>query len=426
MKVEAKVVSLGKILRQRLAIPPYQRSYRWQQHHVSQLFDDLVRHRTKQAYRLGTVVLHRNGGCDIVDGQQRLVTLTMLCSALDPYGRQHFSLLEHRFVSSSCIRALQRNSALIRHRVQHLSAPDRRALLDFLLKRCEVVCITLVDLGESFQFFDSQNARGKDLFPHDLLKAFHLSQMSGETQKARIACVEQWEEIARQDNGGKTLHGLQAILGDVLYPLRQWCMGESGICFDRTAIRVFKGVNLDSAPHPFVEPLRELDRALDNFPFQVNQPIINGRRFFEYVERYLTLYRRLFVDQHPCLASVLNVLESYEGRGRTGDHYVRNLFCASVLFYYDKFGEHELEKAIELCFAWSYRLRLNLQRVALESIDNAGLAHNGLIRAIRNAIDPSDVLSYMIEPMAPSDVRADTDKIEGLINAFEAMGYLHA
>ena len=159
MEVKAKVVLLEKMLGQQLTIPPYQRPYRWQQHHVKQLFDDLVRHRHKPAYRLGTVVLHRHGGHNIVDGQQRLVTLTMLCKALEPDGERRFSLLDHRFVSTVSIRALQRNSALIRHRVQQLSTPDRRALLEFLLKRCEVVCITLGDLGEAFQFFDSHNAR---------------------------------------------------------------------------------------------------------------------------------------------------------------------------------------------------------------------------------------------------------------------------
>ena len=426
MEVKAKVVSLEKVLGQQLTIPPYQRPYRWQQLHVGQLFDDLVRHRHKPAYRLGTVVLHRHETRDVVDGQQRLLTLTILCKALDPNGAQRLSLLEHRFVSPVSIRALQSNSALIRYRVQQLSHPDREALLDFLIKRCELVCITLGDLGEAFQFFDAQNARGKDLFPHDLLKAFHLRQMQSDTEQARITRVEQWEEEARQDQDGKSRHGLHVILGDVLYPLRQWCMGESGIGFDRVAIRAFKGVSLDMAQYPFVEPLRELDRTLDDYPFQVNQPMINGRRFFEYVERYLALYRRLFVEPHPRLAAVLDVLNSYPGRNRAGDHYVRNLFSAAVLFYHDKFGDHELEKAIKLCFAWSYRLRLTLQRVALESVDNAGLAHNGLIRAIRNAIDPDDVLSYMVEPMAPTDVRADPDKIEGLIKAFKEMGYLRA
>jgi hypothetical protein len=426
MEVEAGVLSLKKMLGQRLNIPPYQRPYRWHLNQVSQLFDDLVRHRHKSAYRLGTIVVHRHRERDIVDGQQRLVTLTMLCRALDPNSAHNFSLLDHRFESTVSIRAMQQNAALIRHRVQPMCASDRRELLDFLLKRCEVVCITLSDLGEAFQFFDAQNARGKDLFPHDLLKAFHLRQMQGDTVKARIACVEQWEEEARQDQDGKNPHGLQAILRDILYPLRQWSKGESGIGFDRKTIKVFKGVNLDTSTLPFVEPLRQVDNSSEKYPFQVHQPMINGRRFFEYVESYLSLYRKLFVERHPHLAPMVNVLDSYPGRVRSGDKYVRNLFAAAVLLYYDKFGEHEIEKAAKLCFMWSYRIRLTLQRVALESVDNAGLGQDGLIRTIRNAIAPDDVLSYVLEPIAAADVRTDPEKLGGITTIFKELGHLHA
>ena len=44
---------------------------------------------------------------------------------------------------------------------------------DYLLNRCEMVCIELNDLDVGFQFFDSQNARGKPLESYDLLKAYH-------------------------------------------------------------------------------------------------------------------------------------------------------------------------------------------------------------------------------------------------------------
>ena len=40
-----------------------------------------------------------------------------------------------------------------------------------------MVEVVLQDISEAFQFFDSQNARGKDLEPHDLLKAYHLGAL---------------------------------------------------------------------------------------------------------------------------------------------------------------------------------------------------------------------------------------------------------
>ena len=62
---------------QHLAIPDYQRPYKWTTQHVNQLLGDVANHRNKSAYRLGTVVFHEEKGennegkKNIVDGQQR-------------------------------------------------------------------------------------------------------------------------------------------------------------------------------------------------------------------------------------------------------------------------------------------------------------------------------------------------------------------
>ena len=50
----------------------------------------------------------------------------------------------------------------------------RKAIRDIL----EVVVLTVTELTEAFQLFDSQNTRGKALYPHDLLKAYHLREIS--------------------------------------------------------------------------------------------------------------------------------------------------------------------------------------------------------------------------------------------------------
>jgi hypothetical protein len=39
------------------------------------------------------------------------------------------------------------------------------------------VIINVDKVEEAFQLFDSQNTRGKELDPHDLLKAYHLREM---------------------------------------------------------------------------------------------------------------------------------------------------------------------------------------------------------------------------------------------------------
>ena len=73
---------------QHLAIPDYQRPYKWTTQHVNQLLGDVANHRNKSAYRLGTVVFHEEKGennegkKNIVDGQQRTITLMLIAHAL--------------------------------------------------------------------------------------------------------------------------------------------------------------------------------------------------------------------------------------------------------------------------------------------------------------------------------------------------------
>ena len=55
---------------------------------------------------------------------------------------------------------------------------DMKRLRDFIEKRCELIIVITDDISTAFQFFDSQNARGKALYPHDLLKAYHLREMA--------------------------------------------------------------------------------------------------------------------------------------------------------------------------------------------------------------------------------------------------------
>lgn len=421
MIVTAKISSITAILERQLAIPPYQRPYRWTAAHVNQLFDDLLVHRNKPAYRLGTVVLHKHNVDDIVDGQQRLLTLTLLIHLLNPAPARQAPLLSHRFESTVSLGNLKKNAALLRGRVAQLSDADRGALLAFVEERCEIVCITLDDLGEAFQFFDSHNSRGKGLFPHDLLKAFHLRQMDGEPSEVKVNVVTRWENEVRHEVQVSAPHGLRSILGEILFPLRRWSMGEASGRFTRAHLRTFKGVDLKHCPYPSAAAMRVLDGLTGDYPFQVDQTMINGRRFFEYIQHYLGIYRKLFVDGHPMLAPLLKTINSYEGRTRTGDGYVRNLFCAAVLLYYDKFKEEGLEQAGQLCFIWSYQLRLTQLRVSRESVDNAGKAGDGLMRAIRNAVHPHEVLTYIVPPLASGDVVAT--KVGGLRNSFQSLRY---
>ncbi len=406
-----------QLLAQQLTIPEYQRPYKWQPKHVNQLIDDIFNHRTKPCYRLGTVVLHQDKESvnenkkqtlNIVDGQQRLLTLTLLCTILDGAEKAIAStLLEHKFESSVSIKNLKHNAQIISERVTSLNTTEKQNLLNFVLNKCELIQVTLDDLSEAFQFFDSQNARGKALAPHDLLKAYHLREMmDATTQTERLHHVSLWEQGVNPDDDSANLH---TIMGEFLFRMRRWIDGDYGITFSRHNIDVFKGINLDNTQYAYVDAMLALDYAVETFnadparkwdkktksyPFQVEQVMINGKRFFEYIQHYMAIHTSLFVGKEAKLASFISNYTRYNGSHRKGDSYVRNLFLCTVMYYYDKFGDVELKKAAQICYRWAYSLRLELQRIGMESVDNHAKSRSGLFRAIRKAVHPQQVLNF--------------------------------
>lgn len=300
------------------------------------------------------------------------------------------------------------------------------------MHKCQLVYVILNNLSEAFQFFDSQNARGKELEPYDLLKAFHLREMAKNSEQDRINCVSAWENEVSPDD--KTIN-LHTIMSNILFRIRRWAVGQSGTNFNRHNIDVFKGVNLQGKLYRFTESLRALDYMVDQYnedsirhwdqqkmpyPFLVDQTILNGKRFFEYIQHYIHIYQILFIDKKSELKDILQTINNYEGRNRTGDHYIRNLFYCTIIYYYDKFGDVELKKAGEICFIWSYRIRLEQNRVVIESIDNEARHDLGLFHTIKQALHPHDVLSYKIKPM-PDKINGT--KVDELITMFNKLGY---
>src|SRR5947209_106248 len=67
-------------------IPAYQRDYAWEYENISDLFEDIAESiETQSTHYFGTFILSGaklDGRYNVVDGQQRLTTITMLANAL--------------------------------------------------------------------------------------------------------------------------------------------------------------------------------------------------------------------------------------------------------------------------------------------------------------------------------------------------------
>ena len=277
-----------------LTIPLYQRPYKWTGRNIHQLFQDIQSHREQSAYRLGTLVFH----CDekesrilnIVDGQQRTLTLMLTIYALiedrlSKLERQDLSdqlndlvepltkfMEKQTFESEISQHNLYDNFQEIKRLVSRIDFTEQH--IDFLLNRCEVVSFTLNDISEAFQFFDSQNSRGRDLEPHDLLKAYHLREFSDHEQVLKASTVAGWEDLES--------HELTTLFAEYLYRIRRWSSGYSARYFGKNEIGVFKGINIDQiAQFPYVEfLLKENKNVFENLYLMLNNRVNNVEAIF--------------------------------------------------------------------------------------------------------------------------------------------------
>ena len=82
--VSAEIKSIADVMNLNLQIPNYQRPYCWEMENVRQMLTDIQysKESGRQKYRIGSVILHQDGDTyNIVDGQQRLTTLSLLRKA---------------------------------------------------------------------------------------------------------------------------------------------------------------------------------------------------------------------------------------------------------------------------------------------------------------------------------------------------------
>ena len=383
MTIQFTSKKVGELLKEgELRIPSYQRPYKWNRRHIRNLFYDLRDAMGKKEYQIGSVILHENDGYDIVDGQQRLISISLFLHLLDDlenYKGAKQLLSSAVFGELSCYHASE-NYNEWKNLTQLVGENEAQDICNFLLENCAVSVITMPQerLSEAFQLFDSQNNRGKSLEPHDLLKAYHLRKE--DTEDERI--VEKWEQFVED----KDL-SLKELFDKHLFRMRRWSRGETGLTnkrygsylrFTEDFIDDFKGVDLNQN-----FPYLELYRHIENLPMSITMPIIDGSKFFEYIEsahETIKEHKDFLNDElgfsdepegeEKNLAypeGMLNIYNSSKGR------YLKchNIFLNICLLFADRFGKDELSKEIvETLFIWSYYPRVKSKAIYDATVGN--------------------------------------------------------
>lgn len=228
-------------------IPVYQRPYMWEEKQVKDLLEDIdyaIQKNLEQQYFLGSIVLqsHKNKGYlehDLIDGQQRVITLLLLVAILlkrsvkkDTYGHYKDFILKEENESEGepgrprvtfQIRTdadkyiedlVTKNPSEINTSSQNTSVQNMKKAanvidqffvekskeehypekyLEFLMSHVLLIYISTEHLGDSFRLFRTLNDRGKQLRPIDILKVINLGVLK--TDQDMVNYAYRWEEI---------------------------------------------------------------------------------------------------------------------------------------------------------------------------------------------------------------------------------------
>lgn len=406
-------ISVGALLVQKLRIPEYQRPYSWRPATALQLVDDLQDAQARNQdvpYVLGAVILHEcNGWLDVVDGQQRLLTLRMILATLQ--SESLFLRLPANDENETPVLLVWR---ALGHKLSGLEATEKASLRDFINTQCQLVRVVTDDVDEAFRVFDSQNYRGKPLAPHDLLKAYHLREMRGESTAMQAAVVETWESVRDEE--------LDRLFSTFLYRIARWSRGRSAPGFSIHDIDLFKGISPQAhdgtlAPSEryhlaaqaamplltaWVAPGTQDSRDAQRSRFQLDAPLIAGRPFFEMVSFML---EELALLEKEAKQSIERI--GAFGPSQSRYRYVYELFAAALLYYTNKFGSNGLAQARGKLFAWAYALRVAMVRVQYVSADNWARGKDDAARSpfvlMRNAVKEQAIqrLSVAVKPCRP-------------------------
>lgn len=248
-KITGKEYPLSKIFSADFEyhIPGYQRPYAWTEEETGILFDDLYEFFQTEAvdnYFLGSIVLIKDENkpyADVIDGQQRLTTLSILFSVMansfhteayrnncKKYLQEEGNILEgiaaqpriflrdwdqdffSKYIQDIQLDALvqidpvtldteakrhiQKNCTVLREKFSEVFNDENDLLkfTQFILTRCFLVVVSTPNQESAFRVFSVMNSRGLDLLPTDIIKSMTIGKLPKDEEQKY---TEKWEEL---------------------------------------------------------------------------------------------------------------------------------------------------------------------------------------------------------------------------------------
>ena len=200
--------SISEIWKDEYVVPLYQRNFAWMEEQIRQLLQDIYdHHKDSGNYYLGSlVVLQRNDGkFEVIDGQQRLTALHIVCKDLNitsrpclhydsrPEVEAFFDTLYNSVSCKDCLKTYQSKeypkikrlvdalSIVAETKIRNFKGKEisfgdlpyqvRNDISNYLKNRVILIRVPLPSDTDVAAYFEIMNNRGEQLQPHEVIKA---------------------------------------------------------------------------------------------------------------------------------------------------------------------------------------------------------------------------------------------------------------
>ncbi|MGJ3232982.1 MAG: DUF262 domain-containing protein [Oceanicaulis sp.] len=357
--LNASASSAGALFsKSRFVIPPFQREYSWGKEQVEDFWGDIRGALSGEHYFLGLVILtEEEHGLLVVDGQQRLITLTLLAVALREaafalgrkalaeridsdfihdidYGtdercaRVELSDADDNFTLQNIINAKSSETysedygsedASLSQKIsatyetirgllnKDISADPFRSLgrwAEFITSQLYFAVFTHPDASSAYSVFEVINTRGKDLTTADLLKNYIISQVE---KRKRTDVYERWRTLAKrfENYGGGS--GFVQFIRYVVVSQTGYVLTKD--LFDKLASRRSYSGKVSYSPEGLI---RALEENIDHY-MQMVDPTNPGPADDEVLKIYSALNALNVATLRPVLLSLANASDRLQG-----------------------------------------------------------------------------------------------------------------
>ena len=380
-----------------LAIPEYQRPYRWTEVQIQRLLQDFKDYQVDERNRsdgescpfyLGSIILHQQGNkLNVIDGQQRLTTMALIA-----FLTKEFKGLSLRYKAPESQQQIKHNLAWLADKKLQLNG------IDFSTIHITLVVTNSED--EAYRFFETQNTGGVRLKGPDIIKAHHLNVIDKSMPNKTRHYAELWESLNDinpiiklllrgryweylnlrkdlKDPTRKTMpfHQQERLLVDAVVDEFSPSATGDDVAFGRVT-RTY----LENGGEALMQP---------QVGYDLRQPLNSGANTIRYLEYFQALRQKYLLKNHEdeTLVEFDNFYHKLVCK-LDGCAYLKQLFDASLLLYISQFGQQQLDIAAKKLFRVVYSRRVSNQVAVKEKSIPAFLKETPMLDWIAKSYTP--------------------------------------